>query len=154
MKNFKEQSLWRDRSTRKFPRCIRCTNDTRCTLNVVVKVSHWMDHTQPKQLRITFPRSRLSDVIGANEEMFLSDRAFISDLSILRARLFRYAERSPRRCSALVSLLLSWQIAFVIRSLCQRISQRNYNSNYVSVWSFLFVVSKRCCDSTELLTDR
>lgn len=34
-----------------------------------------MDHTQQaKQSRITIPRSRLFDVIGANEEMFLSDR--------------------------------------------------------------------------------
>lgn len=48
------------------------------------------------QLRLTLPRSRLFDVIGANEEMFLSDRAFISDLSILRARSLRYAERSTR----------------------------------------------------------
>lgn len=34
-----------------------------------------MDHTQQaKQSRITIPRPRLFDVIGANEEMFLSDR--------------------------------------------------------------------------------
>lgn len=44
-------------------------------------------HATEKSVRAS--RSRLSDVIGANEEMFLSDRAFIFDLSIVRAHTSR-----------------------------------------------------------------
>lgn len=82
----------------------------------------WMDRTQPR-----FPRSRLSDVIGANEEMFLSDRAFISDLSLLRARSLCYIQRS------------TWSSSVLLFSLQRSLLSRESYSLFLRFKIFIFI---------------
>lgn len=98
-----------------------------------------MDHTQQaKQSRITIPRPRLFDVIGANEEMFLSDRG-VYLRSVDPASVPRYTKHDSPPLSLFFSSSPhdpSWQIAFTIRAY-----DRSFPSTIRILVSFLLFFS-------------
>lgn len=98
-----------------------------------------MDHTQQaKQSRITIPRPRLFDVIGANEEMFLSDRG-VYLRSVDPASIPRYTKHDSPPLSLFFSSSPhdpSWQIAFTIRAY-----DRSFPSTIRILVSFLLFFS-------------